>query len=40
MMVLRSAIEQSYQDNSEYPSIKDFQKSISPYMSKIPRDPK
>lgn len=36
---LMSAIEQSYQDESEYPSINDFNEKVSIFMASIPKDP-
>lgn len=37
---LQSAIEQSYQDASEYPHADDFAGTVSPYLASIPKDGK
>ena len=39
IMNLRSAIEQSYQDNGEYPVQENFTEQLSPYIVSIPKDP-
>ncbi len=36
---LQGAIEQSYQDEQEYPSKENFEKLLSSYLWKIPKDP-
>lgn len=39
MNALRAAIEQSYQDNYEYPSYENFNEAVSSYLLNIPKDP-
>lgn len=40
IMLLRTAIEQSYQDHAEYPTLENFKDRVSPYIWEIPSDPK
>jgi hypothetical protein len=39
LKALQNAVEQAFQDKSEYPSQESFKETISPYLSNIPQDP-
>ena len=38
LKMLQSAVEQSYQDNAQYPSYQDFNQQVSQYLYSIPKD--